>query len=141
MDGNLIVASYFLHAVSVQLPAFDIFLVFFHCWKSSTGASESKILLDHIFVKYCQKHHRAHISFTPCVYNYLRSPGRDIELFSLHFLISLPQDRKLFPQVSKLLPQDTKSFPQVSKSLPQDTKLFPQVSKSLSQDRKSFTQY
>ena len=71
---------------------------------------------------------------------YIRSPGRDIELFSLQFFISLPQDRKSFPQVSKSLPQDTKSFPQVSKSLPQDTKLFPQVSKSLPQVRKSLPQ-
>ena len=63
----------------------------------------------------------------------LRSPGRDTELFSLHFFISLPQDSKSFPQ-------DRKSFPQVSKSLPQDTKLFPQVSKSLPQDKKSFPQ-
>ena len=77
----------------------------------------------------------------------LRSPGRDIKLFSLHFFISLPQDsksfpqdRKSFPQVSKSFPQDRKSFPQVSKSFPQDTKSFPQLSKSLPQDRKSFPQ-
>ena len=77
---------------------------------------------------------------TTTVQNKVRSPGRDIELFFLHFFISLPQDsksfpqdRKLFPQVSKLLPQVSKSFPQVSKSFPQVSKSFPQVSKSLPQ--------
>ena len=95
---------------------------------------------------------------------FLRSPGRDIELFSWHFFISfqrdrklwprvsnslpkvnnslsqvdnsLPQVRKSFPQVSKLFPQDSKSFPQVRKSFPQVRKLFPQVNKSFPQDSK-----
>ena len=58
-----------------------------------------------------------------------QSPGRDIELFSLHFFISLPQVSKSFPQVSKSFPQDRKSFPQDRKSLPQVSKSFPQVSK------------
>ena len=98
----------------------------------------------------------------------LRSPGRDIELYSWHFFISFPQDKKLwprgsnslpqvnnslpqvdnslpqvkksFPQVSKLFPQDSKLFPQVRKSFPQDSKSFPQVSKSFPQVRKSFPQ-
>ena len=46
----------------------------------------------------------------------IRSPGRDIELFSLHFFISLPQDSKSFPQHRKSFPQVKKSFPQDSKS-------------------------
>ena len=69
-----------------------------------------------------------------------QSLRRDIELFSYYIFISLPQDSKSLPQVSKLLPQDTKSFPQVRKLLPQDSKSFPQVSKSFSQDRKSLPQ-
>ena len=71
---------------------------------------------------------------------YLQSPERDIELFSYHFLISLPQDSNSLPQVSKSLPQDTKSFPQVRKFLPQDSKSFPQVNKLFLQDSMSFAQ-
>ena len=43
--------------------------------------------------------------------SFLWSPGRDIELFSLHLFISLPQDSKSFPQVSKSLPQVSKVVP------------------------------
>ena len=66
----------------------------------------------------------------PC---YSITPGRDIELFSCNFFISLPQDRNL-------LSQDTKSLAQISKSLPQDRKSIPQVRKSFPQVRKSFPQ-
>ena len=54
--------------------------------------------------------------------SFVRSPGKDIDLFSYNFFISLPQDSKSFPQVSKSLPEDTKSFPQDSKSFPRVTK-------------------
>ena len=100
--------------------------------------------------------------------HYGAQEGTDIELFSWHFFISFPRDKKLwpqvsnslpqvnnslpqvdnslskvrksFPQVSKLFPQDSKSFLQVRKSFPQDSKSFPQFRKSFLQDNKSFPQ-
>ena len=73
-------------------------------------------------------------------YCFLRSPGRDIELFSWHFFISFPRDRKLWPRVSNSLPQVNNSLPQVDNSLPQVRKLFPKVSKLFPQVSKSFPQ-
>ena len=70
----------------------------------------------------------------------VRSPGRDIKLFSWHFFISLPGDRKSFPQVSKPFPQECKPFPQDKKSFPQNSNSFLQDSKSFPQDTKSFPQ-
>ena len=92
---------------------------------SSVGNKKYFTAYLHIYITVCSAL-QGLIDMWAYVRALLRSSGRDIELFSLHFFISLPQDSKSFPQ-------DRKSFPQVSKSLPQDTKSFPQVRKLLPQ--------
>ena len=102
--------------------------------------SWEKLFMLHATLTCCQ---RIRITIRVLVLKELtivRSPGRDIELFSLHFFISLPQVSKLLPQIESCYHKLAKSFPQVRKSFPQVRKSFPQDRKSLSQLSKSFPQ-